>query len=52
MANGVDKETNNNMVTSITQTAALTAAYSGTGHTNCAGIKAEVAAAVIQLLAN
>jgi hypothetical protein len=48
----VDNEINNNTVTTITQTAALRAASSSTGHTSGAGISAKVAVAINQLLAN
>jgi hypothetical protein len=51
LADGVNNETNNNMVTTITQTAALTAASGGTGHTSGAGINAKVATAINQLSA-
>ena len=52
LADGVNKETYYNTVTTITQTAVLTAASSGTGHMSSAGVSAKVAAVINQLLAN
>jgi hypothetical protein len=51
-ADGVNRETGDNTVTTITQTAALTAESGGTGHTISAGVSAEVAKAINQLSAN
>ena len=52
MADWVDDEINIKTVTTITQTAALTAESGGTGHTISAGVSAEVAKAINQLSAN
>jgi hypothetical protein len=52
MEEGIDDDTNNNMVTTITQTAALTTATGGTTPSRGTAISAKVAAAINQLSAN
>ncbi len=52
MEEGIDDDTNNNTVTTITQTAALTTATGGTTPSGGTAISAEAAAAINQLSAN